>query len=195
MVMHLFSIYGVFRLQYLNDQIPEQARELMPNCAGADALVYGGPRLGGTDGCRLPASADARRAVHNLLAAFWQATVDEHPVARPATLDQPSVLVFQQSARRPARAQDAQHSTRQSQTACSQTHTNALFPESPAHRRCGRGIVSRRFSFPYANFIYFDDPTPVDPELDAWLADGEAPVFVGFGSMSGKGTQRIEGLI
>lgn len=49
--------------------------------------------------------------------------------------------------------------------------------------------------YPYANFIFFDDPTPLDPELDAWLADGEPPVFVGFGSMSGGGTDRVERMI
>lgn len=48
---------------------------------------------------------------------------------------------------------------------------------------------------PYSNFIFFDDPTPLDPKLDAWLADGEPPVFVGFGSMSGAGTDRVESMI
>lgn len=46
--------------------------------------------------------------------------------------------------------------------------------------------------YPYANFIFFDDPAPLDPELGAWLADGEPPLFVGFGSMSGEGTDRVE---
>ena len=49
--------------------------------------------------------------------------------------------------------------------------------------------------YPYANFIFFDDPAPLDPELAAWLSDGEPPVFVGFGSMSGKGTDRVERMI
>lgn len=60
-----------------------------------------------------------------------------------------------------------------------------LFPPDPAWE--GR--------YPYANFIFFDDPAPLDPALDAWLADGEPPVFVGFGSMSGQGTDRIGGMI
>ncbi len=60
-----------------------------------------------------------------------------------------------------------------------------LFPADPLWQ--GR--------YPYANFIFFDDPAPLDPELDAWLADGEPPVFVGFGSMSGAGTNRVEGMI
>jgi UDP:flavonoid glycosyltransferase YjiC (YdhE family) len=49
--------------------------------------------------------------------------------------------------------------------------------------------------FPYANFIFFEDPAPLDPELDAWLSDGEPPVFVGFGSMSGAGTDRVESMM
>lgn len=42
----------------------------------------------------------------------------------------------------------------------------------------------------YANFIYYDDPSPLDPELEAWLQDGEPPIFVGFGSMAGDGVDR-----
>jgi SAM-dependent methyltransferase len=49
--------------------------------------------------------------------------------------------------------------------------------------------------YPYANFLYFDDPSALDPELDSWLADGDPPIFVGFGSMSGSGTDRISNLI
>lgn len=44
-----------------------------------------------------------------------------------------------------------------------------------------------------ANFIYLDDDSQaLDPELDAWLGDGEPPVFVGFGSMPAPGIERIE---
>ncbi|MFI5300052.1 MAG: glycosyltransferase [Polyangiales bacterium] len=41
-------------------------------------------------------------------------------------------------------------------------------------------------------FLYLDDPTPLDPALDAWLSDGEPPVFVGFGSMSTDDTPRVQ---
>jgi|CXWL01.1.fsa_nt_gi UDP:flavonoid glycosyltransferase YjiC (YdhE family) len=47
----------------------------------------------------------------------------------------------------------------------------------------------------YANFLYYDDPSPLDGELDAWLKDGEAPVFVGFGSMSGDGIDRVAAMM
>ncbi len=60
-----------------------------------------------------------------------------------------------------------------------------LFPFDPRQAR----------SDPYVNFLFFEDPLPLDPELDAWLGAGEPPVFVGFGSMSGPGTERIGRLI
>jgi len=46
-----------------------------------------------------------------------------------------------------------------------------------------------------ANYIFFDDPAPLDAELQAWLDDGEPPVFVGFGSMSGDGVDRVGKII
>ena len=60
-----------------------------------------------------------------------------------------------------------------------------LFPADPLWQ--GR--------YPYANFVFFDDPAPLDRELEAWLADGEPPVFIGFGSMSGAGTDRVASTI
>ena len=50
-------------------------------------------------------------------------------------------------------------------------------------------------AIPYANYIYFDDPRVLDPELEAWLDAGEPPVFIGFGSMSGEGTGRMDSVI
>lgn len=46
-----------------------------------------------------------------------------------------------------------------------------------------------------ANYIYYDDPAPLPAELEDWLDAGEPPVFVGFGSMSGDATQRIEPVV
>ncbi|MBI5108902.1 MAG: glycosyltransferase family 1 protein [Rhodocyclales bacterium] len=48
---------------------------------------------------------------------------------------------------------------------------------------------------PYANFFFFDDDRSLDFELADWLAAGEPPVFVGFGSMSGEATARIGKLL
>lgn len=47
----------------------------------------------------------------------------------------------------------------------------------------------------YAGFLYYDDPSPLDPELEAWLKEGEPPVFIGFGSMSGDGIDRVAAMM
>ncbi len=48
---------------------------------------------------------------------------------------------------------------------------------------------------PSIGFIFLEDPTPLDAELEAWLDAGPAPVYIGFGSMSGAGPARVEGLV
>ena len=45
------------------------------------------------------------------------------------------------------------------------------------------------------NFIYLDDPRPLPADLQAWLDAGEPPVYVGFGSMLGKGTDHVEKVV
>lgn len=60
-----------------------------------------------------------------------------------------------------------------------------LFPRDPAW---GPNIRS-------GQFIFHDDPRPLDPELEAWLNEGEPPVYVGFGSMSGPGTAHIGSIV
>jgi UDP:flavonoid glycosyltransferase YjiC (YdhE family) len=60
-----------------------------------------------------------------------------------------------------------------------------LFPHDP---QWGANVRS-------GNFIFYNDPRPLDPALEAWLDEGEAPIFIGFGSMSGPGTQRIEKVV
>jgi UDP:flavonoid glycosyltransferase YjiC (YdhE family) len=47
----------------------------------------------------------------------------------------------------------------------------------------------------YANFLFMDDSRMLDADLQAWLADGESPVYIGFGSMSGAATTRFEALL
>ncbi len=49
--------------------------------------------------------------------------------------------------------------------------------------------------FPYANFIFFDDPAPLEAELVTWLDAGEAPIYIGFGSMLGQGIERAERIL
>ncbi|UJR85765.1 glycosyltransferase [Sandaracinus amylolyticus] len=58
---------------------------------------------------------------------------------------------------------------------------DVLLPPDPAWQ--GR--------YPYAGFLFLDDPAPLDPALDAWLARGEPPIHVGFGSMAGGHPERV----
>jgi UDP:flavonoid glycosyltransferase YjiC (YdhE family) len=46
-----------------------------------------------------------------------------------------------------------------------------------------------------ANFLFLNDPEPLDPELDAWLQDGAPPIYIGFGSMGGPATLRMGRLL
>jgi UDP:flavonoid glycosyltransferase YjiC (YdhE family) len=55
----------------------------------------------------------------------------------------------------------------------------------------------------YSNFLYFDEPrtasaqsySELDADLDTWLASGEPPIYIGFGSMSGAATTRLDALL
>ena len=44
-------------------------------------------------------------------------------------------------------------------------------------------------------FICFDDTRPLDPDLDAWLAAGDPPLYVGLGSMTGAAATRLDGVV
>lgn len=49
--------------------------------------------------------------------------------------------------------------------------------------------------YPYAGFLFLDDPTPLDPRLEGWLSEGEPPVYIGFGSMAGGPPERAAGAL
>ncbi len=49
--------------------------------------------------------------------------------------------------------------------------------------------------WPYVGFLFLDDPTPLDPALDAWLAAGDPPICVGFGSMAGGHPERVAAML
>lgn len=185
--------------RYLNEQLPAQARELMPICAGADALVYAGLALAAptvADTLHLPALG--------VLYTTCLIPSDQHPpMSIPwhglprwinRLLWRANSLLGDRLGRKTLNAVRANLNLPALQHirphffedhALVIAADEALFPADS----CWQG------RYPYANFLYFDDPAPLDAELDAWLADGEAPLFVGFGSMSGKGTERIERLI
>ncbi len=185
--------------RYFNEQMPLQARQLKSACERADAIVYGGlavaaptvaehlrlPVLGVLyTSCMLPARQ------HPPLSVPWHGLPDW----MNDLLWRANRLLADSLGRRTLNTMRAgfglppvEHVRRHlfEDNPLVIAADEALFPPDPQWQ--GR--------YPYANFIFFDDPAPLDPELDAWLSDGEPPVFVGFGSMSGKGTNRAERMI
>ncbi len=185
--------------RFFADQVPVQADQLLPLCQGQDALVFGGlarvaptiaehlrlPALGVQyTTCMLASSLHPPPAIprhglpHWLNRLMWRMdrVVGNLVLCR-------SFNAARERMGMPPIRQFRGHVFED----CPQVIAadEPLFPPDPAWQ--GR--------YPYANFIYFEDPQPLDPDLDAWLRDGEPPVFVGFGSMSGEGTQRIEAMI
>jgi UDP:flavonoid glycosyltransferase YjiC (YdhE family) len=185
--------------RYFNDQMPLQAKQLEPVCADADAILCGGlavvapavadhlrlPALGILyTSCMLPSSQHPPISIpwHGLPNwmndLLWRAN---HLVSNSLALDTLNAV----------RASLGQPPVEHLRRYLFEDHPlviaadRILFPPDPLWQE----------RYPYSGFIFFDDPSPLDPELDAWLADGEPPVFVGFGSMSGKGTDRVQGMI
>ena len=185
--------------RYFNEQIPLQVQQLKSACDKADAVIYAGlafaaPTL--ADHLRLPVlgvlytSCMLPSSRHPPLSIPWHGLPDwmndllwranrflADSLARGtlnkmrADLDLPPV-------------DHVRHHLFEDHPLVIAAD-EVLFPPDPLWR--GR--------YPYANFIFFDDPAPLDAELDAWLADGAPPVFVGFGSMSGEGTDRAGRMI
>lgn len=77
--------------------------------------------------------------------------------------------------------------------------TRHLFVDTPAVIAADETFLPAdpawRARYPYSGFLFMDDPTPLDPALDAWLREGEPPVCVGFGSMAGKSPDRVGALL
>jgi UDP:flavonoid glycosyltransferase YjiC (YdhE family) len=185
--------------RYFNEQIPLQAQQLKAACDKADAVVYAGlaiaaptvaehlrlPVLGVLyTSCMLPGSQHPPLSIpwHGLPdwmnALLWRANRLLADALGRKTLNRMRASLGLPPV-------DHVRSHIFEDNALVIAADEVLFPPDPLWR--GR--------YPYANFIFFDDPAPLDPELDAWLAGGEPPVFVGFGSMSGEGTDRVEGML
>ena len=184
---------------YFKAQIPLQAQQLVPICRGADAIVWGGLAL-----CA-PSVAE-HLGLPELCVLYSNCVLpsDQHPPPNIPWHGLPgwvntlfwniNHLMVDLLLRRSV------NSMRASLGLAPKAHLRdhlleagsvviaadeELFPPDPLWQ--GR--------YPYVSSIFFDDPTPLDPELDAWLAAGEPPVYIGFGSMSGKGTDRIERIL
>ena len=183
---------------YFSHQIPLQAQQLRSICRGADALLWSGlafvaPSV--AEHLRLPSlgvlysTCMVPSGLHPPPTFPWHGLPNwvNHFFWRIQRLVASRIIGAPLNAQRVAMGLPPvglhQHLFRDSQFVIAVDE--ALFPPDPSWGR----------RFPYANYIAFDDPEPLDPDLVAWLANGEPPVFVGFGSMSGHGTDRIEQMI
>jgi UDP:flavonoid glycosyltransferase YjiC (YdhE family) len=185
--------------RYFNEQMPLQAMQLQAVAAGAQALIYGGlaltapsvadhlrlPVLGVLyTNCLLPSSQHPPISIpwHGLPPwmndLLWRAN---NLLGESLVLD--TVNTVRSGFGLPTIKHIRKHLFDEHPVVIAADEV--LFPDDPLWN--GR--------YPHSNYLFFDDPAPLDPELDAWLADGEPPVFVGFGSMSGAGTSRVENMI
>jgi len=185
--------------RYFNEQMPLQAQQLRPVCDRVDAILYGGlavvaptvadhmrlPVLGVLyTSCMLPSSQ------HPPISIPWHGLPNwmNDLLWRAIRLLTDSLGLDTLNS---VRAGFGQPPVEDIRRYLFEDHPlviaadEVLFPPDPLWQ--GR--------YPYVNFIFVDDPAPLDSGLEAWLADGEPPVFVGFGSMSGKGTDRVERII
>jgi len=185
--------------RYFAEQVPLQVQQLVPACRGAQAMLFGGIALAA------PSVAEhLKLPILGVLYTTCMLPSSQHPppmVPWHGMPDWMNDLLWR--ANRLLGDRLASGTLNMARTGIGlppieglRRHLleecpliiaadEALFPPDPAWQ--GR--------YPYANFIYFEDPTSLDPEVDAWLTDGEPPVFVGFGSMSSEGTDRIGRII
>ena len=185
---------GAAGARYFSDQIPQQMAQLKVACEGVDVLLWGG--------LAIAAPSVAEHLGLPACAIFYSTCMVPSRLHPPPTIPWHGLpgwinrllwkLHRQVSQRLIGAPLNAARATLQLPAVRIDEHVfesgrsvfavdEGVFPADPAWA-AGR--------FPYANFLYFDDPVPLDPQLDAWLADGEPPVFIGFGSMSGQATER-----
>lgn len=184
--------------RYFADALPHQMQELLGICANADALVWAGlalaapsvaERLGITSlgvlysTCMIPSGLHPPPTVrwHGLPHAVNHALWWLHDLLSVSMMGQPLNQARKQAGLKEVDLRD--HLLHGCEYAIAVDET--LFPGDPAWPR----------NLKRANFLFLDDPEPLDAELDAWLKEGEPPVYIGFGSMGGTGTQRIESLL
>lgn len=184
--------------RYFAEAIPRQVQELLSTCQGADAIVWAGLAFGSPSvaerlgipalgvlytTCVLPSvmhpppflSVQGLPSWVNRALWWLNDFFTARMVGRPLNL-----------ARRQIGLADVDFRTHLvEQSNFTVAVDEALFPGDPAWS----GHVQR------ASYLYFNDTTPLDAELDAWLQAGEPPLYVGFGSMAGFGTQRIDALL
>jgi UDP:flavonoid glycosyltransferase YjiC (YdhE family) len=184
--------------RYFADALPAQMQELLAICTDAEALVWAGlaltapsvaerldiPALGILySTCMLPSGLHPPPTVrwhglpHWANRTLWWL----HDRLAASMLGQP----LNQARRQAGLAEVNLHDHLLHGCDYAIAADVLLFPGDPSWP----GNLQR------ANFLFMDDPEPLDAELDAWLQDGEPPVYIGFGSMGGTGTQRMEALL
>ena len=186
-------------IRYFKEQIPLQAQQLAPICRGADLVVYGGlaftapsvaehlrlPVLGVLySNCLLPASLHPPPNIpwHGLPGwinrLIWRINHVMGDLLLRRTLNS-----MRSHLGLPLLDHLRSHLIEGDPLVIAADEV--LFPPDTSWQ--GR--------FAYANFIYFDDPAPLDPQLNDWLSEGEAPIYIGFGSMLGQGIERVERML
>ncbi|MDH4190247.1 MAG: glycosyltransferase [Betaproteobacteria bacterium] len=181
--------------RYFSEQIPVQFEQLGAILRGAEAVAIGGLALAA------PSVAEAS-GIPRLMVAYTTCVLpsSDHPppmipwhglpgwmndlMWRAHHLFGNQLIAGAMNAGRarfglPPVASLAEHFFRDTPIAIAADEP--LFPADPAWQD----------RYPFAGFLFYDDPNALDPELDAWLGDGEPPVFAGFGSMSGDSIERV----
>ncbi len=186
-------------VRYFRDQIPQQLEQLLPACAGADAVLWAGLAAGApsvAEHLRLPALAifyttcmvPARQHPpvsvprHGLPGWINRLLWKLHRVISQRLIGKPLNEARASIGLPPVKIDEHIFEHGQSVFAADE----GVLPPDPAWSPD---------KFPYANYLFLDDPMQLDPELEAWLAEGDPPVFVGFGSMTGHGTERVNRMI
>jgi UDP:flavonoid glycosyltransferase YjiC (YdhE family) len=183
---------------YFANAIPRQMQELLVACTAADALVWAGlaiaapsvaerlgiPALGVLfSTCMVPSSLHPPPTVrwHGLPPWINRSLWWLHDRLADTMLGQPINMARRQAGLAEVNLRDhLLHGCNYAIAA-----DEVLFPGDPDWP----GNLQR------ANFLFLDDPEPLDAELESWLQDGEPPVYVGFGSMVGPGTLRVDALL
>jgi vancomycin aglycone glucosyltransferase len=185
--------------RFFNEQIPLQAKQLTPVCEEADAVLYGGLAI------VAPTVADhVKLPVLGVLYTSCMLPSSQHPPANIPWHGLPNWMndLLWRAIRllTDSLVLDSLNSVRASfgQPPIAHLHRH-LFDDRPVVIAADETLFPPdplwRGRYPYVNFLYVDDPAPLDLELEAWLSEGAPPVFVGFGSMSGKGTDRVDRMI
>lgn len=182
---------------FFNTQLEPQVRDALAACEGADAIAWSGLAIGATiaaeklklpvlgifySTCVLPSGQHPPVSVPHYGAPPWLNRLlwVLNSLATQIVIGKPFNAIRARAGLPPIKFRSLVPDGDYVVAA-----DPVLFPHDPAW-----GPNIRK-----ANFIYYDDQRPIDAGLDAWINAGEPPVYVGFGSMSGDGTARMEKIV